>query len=104
MQRLRASSIGTGGRYCIGLDIAPSAVRCHKLSALQPTWDGKVEFKEGSSFEYSDRDGDKSFDFAYDYTFLCALQPEMRESWASTYARLLKDDILMTVAFPITWL
>ena len=64
----------------------------------------KVEFNlQGSFFEYSDRDGDKSFDFAYDYTFLCALQPEMRESWASTYARLLKDDgILMTVVFPIT--
>ena len=68
-----------------------------------PVSDGKVEFKQGSFFEYSDRDGDKSFDFAYDYTFLCALQPEMRESWASTYARLLKDDgILMTVVFPIT--
>ena len=63
---------------------------------------GKVEFKQGSFFEYSDRDGDKSFDFAYDYTFLCALQPEMRESWASTYARLLKDDgILMTVVFQL---
>ena len=46
---------------------------------------------------------DNSFDFAYDYTFLCALQPDMREQWASTYARLLKPDgVLMTVVFPIT--
>ena len=97
-------ALAQGGRYCIGLDIAPSAVQA-ATSYLRsnPISNGKVEFKQGSFFEYSDRDGDKSFDFAYDYTFLCALQPEMRESWASTYARLLKDDgILMTVVFPIT--
>ena len=25
------------------------------------------------------------FDFVYDYTFLCALQPEMRDNWAATH-------------------
>jgi methyl halide transferase len=99
-------ALSFGGRHCIGLDVAPSAVKAAKeylKSNPPPSENSKVDFFQGSFFEYKDSDGDKSFDFAYDYTFLCALQPEMREQWASTYARLLKDDgVLMTVVFPIT--
>ena len=99
-------ALSYGGRHCIGLDIAPTAVAAAKeyLKSNPPSdTNSKVEFKHGSFFEYKDNDGDNSFDFAYDYTFLCALQPDMREQWASTYARLLKPDgVLMTVVFPIT--
>lgn len=39
---------------------------------------------------------------AYDYTFLCALPPSLRSSWAETYTRLLgKDAILISLVFPI---
>lgn len=39
---------------------------------------------------------------AYDYTFLCAIPPSLRSSWAETYTRLLaKDAILITLVFPI---
>lgn len=39
---------------------------------------------------------------AYDYTFLCAIPPTLRSSWAETYTRLLaKDAILISLVFPI---
>lgn len=39
---------------------------------------------------------------AYDYTFLCAIPPSLRSSWAETYTRLLaKDGILIALVFPI---
>ena len=54
---------------------------------------------EGSFFEYN---AAKKFDFAYDYTFLCALNPDQREVWAQKYSELLKPNCkLMTAVFPI---
>ena len=39
---------------------------------------------------------------AYDYTFLCAIPPSLRSSWAETYTRLLaKDAVLISLVFPI---
>lgn len=44
----------------------------------------------------------KVVDLAYDYTFLCAIPPTLRESWADTYTRLLKPGgILISLVFPI---
>lgn len=43
-----------------------------------------------------------SFTLAYDYTFLCAIPPEMRVSWASRYSSLIeKDGYLVTLQFPL---
>lgn len=44
-----------------------------------------------------------SMDLIYDYTFLCAIEPEMRESWADTMASLLKpapESRLVVLVFP----
>ena len=52
----------------------------------------------GSFFDLSTND----FNFAYDYTFLCALPPSLRQNWAETYARILKPNgALITVVFPL---
>lgn len=41
-------------------------------------------------------------DLAYDYTFLCAIPPTLRQSWAETYTRLLKPGaILISLVYPI---
>jgi hypothetical protein len=44
-----------------------------------------------------------TFDVIYDCTFLCAIQPEMRQQWAAQHAALLKPDgelvTLMCVSF-----
>lgn len=43
-----------------------------------------------------------SLQVAYDYTFLCALEPAARERWASQYAKIVKPGgQLLTVVFPI---
>ncbi|MCB9642146.1 MAG: methyltransferase domain-containing protein [Myxococcales bacterium] len=42
------------------------------------------------------------FDVIWDYTFLCALPPEMRAAWAEKMSRLVaKDGELITLIFPI---
>lgn len=39
---------------------------------------------------------------AYDYTFLCAIPPSLRSSWAETYTRLVrKHGVLIALVFPI---
>lgn len=45
---------------------------------------------------------DRKFDLVYDYTFLCALDPMLRQTWASTMQRLVKPDgELVTLIFPL---
>lgn len=43
------------------------------------------------------------YDLIWDYTFLCALQPEMRTDWLERTHELVGDDrLLATLIFPIT--
>ena len=57
--------------------------------------------KHASFFHLSEEEEDK-FDFIYDYTFLCALNPSIREDWAKKMASLLREGgELLTVIFPI---
>ena len=56
---------------------------------------------KGSFFDLPEDESQK-FDFIYDYTFLCALDPSIRTAWAEKMARLLKPDgELLTLIFPI---
>lgn len=42
------------------------------------------------------------FDLGYDYTFLCALHPDMRKDWATAWAQLLRPGgYLLTLIFPV---
>ena len=59
------------------------------------------QIHEGSFFDLPE-DGNEKFDFIYDYTFLCALDPSIRVAWAEKMAALLKPDgELLTLIFPI---
>ncbi|PWZ03045.1 S-adenosyl-L-methionine-dependent methyltransferase [Testicularia cyperi] len=43
-----------------------------------------------------------AFNLAYDYTFLCAIPPSLRPSWAQTYTRLIKPGgVLISLVYPI---
>ncbi|KAI1370435.1 S-adenosyl-L-methionine-dependent methyltransferase [Hypoxylon crocopeplum] len=47
-------------------------------------------------------DGVQGFDLIYDYTFLCALPPEMRKDWAKRMSELLSPTgILVCLEFPL---
>lgn len=84
-------------RHVTGLDLAPTArdafVREH------PEVHGKVDYVVGDFFTY---EPNELFDLVWDYTFLCALPPDLRHSWNETTARLLKPGaMLATLIFPI---
>ena len=89
------------GRKVVGLELSKTAAEAAR-NYLNETSSSNKELwtiEEGSFFEYNSVE---KFDFAYDYTFLCALNPNQREAWGQKYAELLKSTgKLMTVVFPI---
>ncbi|KAJ9326896.1 hypothetical protein DTO027B5_4722 [Paecilomyces variotii] len=68
---------------------------------------GKAEFVQGDFFQRDweaacASDGVRGFDLIYDYTFLCALLPEMRKDWARRMRELLAPGgILVCLEFPL---
>uniref|UniRef100_A0A7S2TXH8 Thiol methyltransferase 1 n=1 Tax=Lotharella oceanica TaxID=641309 RepID=A0A7S2TXH8_9EUKA len=88
-------------RVVTGLDISELAVQ----EAVKYREERKVDQKQvdyvcGDFFKFSPG---HRFDVIFDYTFLCALPPELREGWAKQMAALLTKDQgrLVTLIFPI---
>jgi hypothetical protein len=83
----------------VGLDIAPTALQAaqERLKTLDATMQSRCTFSTDDFFSYSGQ-----FDCIYDYTFLCAIQPDQREAWAQKHASLLAPNgELLVVIFPI---
>lgn len=56
---------------------------------------------QGDFFTFEDEQG-LGFDVGYDYTFLCALMPEMRANWGPSWYRILRPGgLLITLIFPV---
>ena len=96
------------GLETTGIEVSPKAVEeANKWIQAQPeqpkegAGSGVVEL--GDFFKWKEGEGDEGkYDVFYDYTFLCALPPTLRSSWASTYARLARPgSILITLQFPL---
>ncbi|XP_019174386.1 PREDICTED: probable thiol methyltransferase 2 [Ipomoea nil] len=87
-------------RYVIGLDISENAIRKAKeLSLSSPNADC-FAFLKADFFSWHPVE---LFDLVFDYTFFCAIEPEMRQAWASKIQDLLKPDgELITLIFPIS--
>ncbi len=63
----------------------------------------RVEVKLMNFFDIKPENDDEKFDFVYDYTFLCALDPSVRVDWAAQMASIIKPGgELFTLIFPIT--
>ncbi|KAI9798729.1 MAG: hypothetical protein M1825_005011 [Sarcosagium campestre] len=104
------------GYDAVGLEISESAIESCKQYAADHTEDypvasetlgrGQATFILGDFFQdhwLQEIDGPKSFDLCYDYTFLCALLPALRPSWALRYSQLISkanDGVLVCVEFP----
>lgn len=85
-------------REIIGLDL--SNLARDAFLAANPSLPGEVKYEIGDFFAYDPPEG---FDFAWDYTFFCALDPSQREPWADTMTRLVKPGgVLATLIFPYT--
>ncbi len=83
-------------REVIGLDLSNDA-RVAFLGRY-PDLPGKVTYEVGDFFTYDTSPG---FDFVWDYTFFCALDPMQREPWATTMSRLVEPNgVLATLLFP----
>ena len=83
----------------VALDLAPTAVEAATdfLSRSGDAAAVKVHCIAGDFFEHSGQ-----YDFIWDCTFLCALDPTVRERWAKQHASLLAPGgVLASCVFPI---
>ena len=65
--------------YAMGIDIVDTAVaEANKYLKTQKLPEGAAEVKNVNFFDLPE-ERDSQFDLIYDYTFLCALYPSLRE-------------------------
>ncbi|KAG0255754.1 hypothetical protein BG011_004952 [Mortierella polycephala] len=88
-------------RKTYGLDISPIVVQqCKDKAAEKGIPESQAEFIAGDFFKFDIPAG--GFQLVYDYTFFCAIPPEMRAAWGKRMSELVaKDGILITLIFPI---
>uniref|UniRef100_A0A383W5P7 Uncharacterized protein n=1 Tax=Tetradesmus obliquus TaxID=3088 RepID=A0A383W5P7_TETOB len=98
-----------GASLSVGLDICPDAIaaankQCDEQLAGHPDAakvSAATELAVADFFSYCHSSG-QLFNVGYDYTFLCALHPDMRSSWAEGWARLLQPGgELLTMVYPV---
>jgi len=83
----------------VALDLAPTAVASASsfLAQSKDAAAGKVAAAEGDFFKHEGQ-----YDFIWDCTFLCALDPSVREQWAARQRMLLAPGgTLAACVFPI---
>ncbi|XP_031473360.1 probable thiocyanate methyltransferase 2 [Nymphaea colorata] len=86
-------------RYVVGLDISEKAMaRSRELFSSVPNVDN-FTFVAADFFNWKTTE---SFDFIFDYTFFCAIDPSMRSAWAKRMHELLTvDGELIILMFPV---
>lgn len=83
-------------REVVGIDLSEDARAA--FFASHSELPGEVVYEVADFFEY---DPLEPFDFVWDYTFFCALDPEQRTAWAEAMERLVKPNALLaTLLFP----
>lgn len=90
-------------RTVLGLELADQAVKAatEYISSSNNEYKDNAIVQSGNFFDLP-IDNDSKFDFIYDYTFLCALDPSIRPEWAKKMSELVKPGgVLMTLIFPI---
>lgn len=78
------------GFTAVGVDIAPSAAPAfEKIRLEQGLTTHQARMFVGDFFQLDATTLGGAFDFIWDYTFYCAISPELRDSWHEQMARLL---------------
>eukprot|EP01025_Chloroclados_australasicus_P053019 TRINITY_DN6200_c0_g3_i1.p1 TRINITY_DN6200_c0_g3~~TRINITY_DN6200_c0_g3_i1.p1 ORF type:complete len:262 (+),score=28.54 TRINITY_DN6200_c0_g3_i1:22-786(+) len=90
-----------GAVQAIGLEITQlavdQAVKYRDSLGLPPSVSSSAQFQFVDFFVYQDA----GFDVGYDYTFLCAIHPDLREQWSKTWFQLIKPGgELVTLIYP----
>ncbi|KAG0305969.1 hypothetical protein BGZ98_003196 [Dissophora globulifera] len=93
--------LGNEHRKAYGLDISPIVIQqCKDIRAEKGISESQAEFLLGDFFKFQIPEG--GFQLVYDYTFFCAIQPELRPQWGNRMAELIpKDGVLITLMFPL---
>jgi hypothetical protein len=103
-QGLDCFALLNGSRTIYGVDLSPKIIQenIQKQISLGIS-ESELIFKSGDFFEMGKDLGEGTFDFLMDYTFLCAIQPDMRLSWAKQLQNLLKSGaMLLTLMYPLS--
>ena len=83
-------------REVVGIDLSDDARTA--FLAEHPSLPGSVVYEVTDFFSYAPARG---FDFVWDYTFFCALDPDQRSAWSQTMKRLVEPTgVLATLLFP----
>lgn len=83
-------------REIIGIDISEDARRA--FVQTHQSLPGSVSYEVADFFSY---EAGEDFDFVWDYTFFCALDPSQRADWAAAVERFVKPTrMLATLLFP----
>ncbi|TGZ78376.1 S-adenosyl-L-methionine-dependent methyltransferase [Ascodesmis nigricans] len=97
----------TYGLEAEGLEIAPDAVRMARewieteLKKRELPEGGKAVMKEGDFYK-RDWEREGGYDYVFDYTFLCAMPPTLRPSWAVRMSEIVKPGgHLICLEFPL---
>jgi SAM-dependent methyltransferase len=87
-------------RRALGLDLAEGAAeRFRRLRDERGVPAERADIATADFFEF---EPDEPFDLVWDYTFLCAIEPEQRERWVERIAEVLKPGgLLVTLIFPV---
>jgi SAM-dependent methyltransferase len=90
------ATLARSDRQVVGIDLSEDARSA--FLAAHPDLPGSVVYEVTDFFSYAPAGG---FDFVWDYTFFCALDPAQRSSWSQTMERLVKPEgVLATLLFP----
>ncbi|XP_023871976.1 probable thiol methyltransferase 2 isoform X2 [Quercus suber] len=94
------AAIACPERYVVGLDISDIAIKkAVELSSSLPNA-SYLNFLKADFFTWNPSE---LFDLILDYTFFCAIEPDMRLAWAQRIRDLLKPGgELITLMFPIS--
>ncbi|MGM0558654.1 MAG: methyltransferase domain-containing protein [Myxococcota bacterium] len=93
-------TLATESRSVLGIDLAEGArQRFAELRERRGVPSGRAEVRTADFFEL---DPPSPFDMVWDYTFLCAIEPDMRLRWAEKMHELIAPGgELVTLIFPI---
>lgn len=101
------TALASPTRKTFGWEISPTGIeaakkRLNELSTEECPHKENTIFELVNFFDVVPSTDAEKFDFIYDYTFLCALGPSIRQDWARKMSELMKPGgELLTLIFPI---
>ncbi len=95
-----ALELARAGWDVTALDLAPTAAR--RFEELRDAQGVSADSARAEVADFFAWTPAEPFDLVWDYTFLCAIEPDMREAWADAMWRLIAPGgVLVTLIFPI---